>query len=85
MISVININRDILGMCEVRWLGENNMKDDDYIMYYFGTTNGLLGVAFLVKKKFKTNITTFIGISDRVSILEITLEKPLPLYKRMHL
>ncbi|XP_026499843.1 craniofacial development protein 2-like [Vanessa tameamea] len=58
-------------------MGENIIEDDDYVMYYLGKTKGQLGVGFLVKKKYKANITTFIGISDRVCLLEITLEKHL--------
>ena len=43
-------------------------------MYYIGKTKGLNGVGFLVKKKYKENIKTFIGISERVCMLEIELE-----------
>lgn len=67
------INHDILGLSEVRRLGENIIEDDDYIMYYLGKTKGLYGVGFLVKKKYKENITTFTGISERVCVLEIVL------------
>lgn len=70
-----NINHDILGLCEVHRLGENIVEDDDYVMYYLGETKGQLGVDFLVKKKYKSYIKTFIGISDRVCILEINLVK----------
>ena len=61
-----DINHDILGLCEVRRMGENIIEDDDYVMYYLGKTKGQLGVGFLVKKKYKACITNFIGISDRV-------------------
>ena len=35
------INHDILGLSEVRRLGEKIMEDDGYIMYYIGKTKGL--------------------------------------------
>ena len=68
-----NIKHDILGLCEVRRMGENIVEDEDYIMYYIGQTKGLYGVGFLIKKKYKENVIRFSGISERVCILEINL------------
>lgn len=67
------INHDIIGLCEVRRLGEKIIEDDEYIFYYIGQTKGLHGVGFLVKRKYKENIIKFTGISERVCILEIKL------------
>ncbi|CAH2109246.1 unnamed protein product [Euphydryas editha] len=50
------------------------IEDDEYIFYYIGQTKGLHGVGFLVRRKYKDNIITFTGISERVCILEIKLE-----------
>lgn len=71
-----DINQDIrvLGLCEVRRLGENIIEDEDYIMYHIGQTKGLYGVGFLVKKKYKEKIIKFTGISESVCILQIKLE-----------
>lgn len=44
-------------------------------MYHIGQTKGLHGVGFLIKKIHKENIISFTGISERVCILEIVLEK----------
>lgn len=68
-----HINYDILGLCEIRRLGENIIEDEDHIMYCFGQTKGLNGVGFLVKKKLKEHIIRFTGISERVCVLEIEL------------
>lgn len=65
---------DVLGLCEIRRLGEKIIEAEDYIMYYIGQTKGLNGVGFLVKKGHKGNIINFTGISERVCILEIIFE-----------
>ncbi|KAL4721519.1 hypothetical protein ACJJTC_018492 [Scirpophaga incertulas] len=69
-----NIKHDIIGLCEVRRMGEQIIEDTEYIFYYIGETKGLYGVGFLIKKKYKNNITRFTGISERICILEIIIE-----------
>lgn len=69
-----DVNHDVIGLCEVRRLGEKIIEDDEYIFYYLGQTKGLYGVGFLVKKKYKDEIIAFTGISERVCLLEIELE-----------
>ncbi|KAL4707742.1 hypothetical protein ACJJTC_014923 [Scirpophaga incertulas] len=69
-----NINHDVVGLCEVRRLGEDIIEDDDYIMYCIGETKGLYGVGFLIKKKHKEKIKAFTGISERVCTVEIEFD-----------
>ncbi|KAI8433296.1 hypothetical protein MSG28_015348 [Choristoneura fumiferana] len=69
------VKHDIIGLSEVRRLGEKIAEDEDYITYHLGETKGLHGVGFLVKKEYKESIQNFTGISERVCILEILLEK----------
>lgn len=47
---------------------------NDLIFCYIGETKGLHGVGFLIKKKYKNNITNFIGISERVALLQVKFE-----------
>lgn len=69
-----NVKWDVLGLCEVRRMGEQIIEDADHIMYYIGQTKGLNGVGFLVKKELKKKIVNFTGISERVCVLQIKLE-----------
>ncbi|CAH2101737.1 unnamed protein product [Euphydryas editha] len=46
----------------------------EFIFCYIGETKGLHGVGFLIKKKYKNNITNFIGISERVALLQVKFE-----------
>ncbi|XP_050672807.1 craniofacial development protein 2-like [Leptidea sinapis] len=47
----------------------------DYIFCCIGETKGLYGVGFLIKKAWKSNITNFTGISERVALLQLKFEK----------
>lgn len=67
------INWDIIGLSEVRRSNEQIQEYDDYILYYKNEIPGLYGVGFLVKKYLKENILEFIGISDRISVLNVKL------------
>nr|XP_026488042.1 craniofacial development protein 2-like [Vanessa tameamea] len=73
-LAHVAINNCQQRLCEVRRQGENIIEDDDYIVYYLGKTKGFYGVGFLVKKKYKGNIKKFIGISERIRVLEIEIE-----------
>ncbi|GBP66238.1 Craniofacial development protein 2 [Eumeta japonica] len=46
----------------------------DLIFCYIGETKELHGVGFIIKKKYKNNITNFIGISERVALLQLKFE-----------
>lgn len=49
--SLKSIKTDIIGMSEVRRLGEKIEEYEDFILYYMGQTPGQFGVGFLVRKK----------------------------------
>lgn len=49
-------------------------EHSDLIFCYIGETKGLYGVGFVIKKKYKNNITNFIGISERVALLQVKFE-----------
>lgn len=71
MHALENINCDVLGLAEVRRMGCHMEEYPDYILCYIGETKGLHGVGFLVKKTLKQNIINFVGISERVALLQM--------------
>ncbi|XP_075980762.1 uncharacterized protein LOC142979615 [Anticarsia gemmatalis] len=72
-----DIKWDILGLSEIRRDGEEILQRSDYLFYYKGEIPGRNGVGFLIKKHLIANVEEFIGISDRIALLNIKL----PLYK----
>ncbi|KAI8432754.1 hypothetical protein MSG28_013713 [Choristoneura fumiferana] len=73
ILALKNINWAILGLSEVRRLGENIEDHGDFVFYYKGETPGQYGTGFLIKKEFKSYIDEFIGISERIVILNLKL------------
>lgn len=73
IIALANLNWTIIGMSEVRRQGECIEDHGNFIFYYKGTTPGQYGVGFLIDKKLHNNIDEFIGISERIAILNIRL------------
>jgi endonuclease/exonuclease/phosphatase family metal-dependent hydrolase len=67
------IKWDILGLSEVRRLGEEIQEYQDFILYYRGETKGLHGVGFMVKKHLKDYIIQFTSKSERIAVLDIKL------------
>ncbi|GBP44640.1 ATP-dependent DNA helicase Q5 [Eumeta japonica] len=73
--SIENIEWDIIGLAEVRRMGQAIEEHENYILCYIGETVGLHGVGFLIKKKYKNNIVNFIGKSERLAILKLKFGK----------
>ncbi|GBP80187.1 Neuronal acetylcholine receptor subunit beta-3 [Eumeta japonica] len=72
--ALSNINWDILGLAEIRKM-ECKIKEYSVLIFcYIGETKGLHGVGFIIKEKYKNNITDFIGISERVALLQLKFE-----------
>ncbi|CAH0716463.1 unnamed protein product, partial [Brenthis ino] len=76
-LALSNIKWDVLGLSEVRRLGESIEDRKEYILYYKGETKGNYGVGFMIKKHLERNIEEFKGISDRIAVLNLNL----PSYK----
>lgn len=74
-IATKNIKWDILGISEMRRLGEGIEERSNFIMYYKGEIAGQRGVGFLVKPRLKNQIIGFEGITDRLAVLHIKLPK----------
>lgn len=70
------IKFDIIGLGEIRKLGENIVeKRNGNLLYYIGKTKGQKGVGFLVHKHLKHQIQEFIGVSDRIAALKLEIDK----------
>lgn len=68
------IKWDILGLSEIRRPDEKIEEYEDYIFYQNKCEiPGRYGVGFLVKKHLKERIIEFVGVSDRIAILNISL------------
>ncbi|KAG7307560.1 hypothetical protein JYU34_007776 [Plutella xylostella] len=69
------VNWDIVGLSEIRRIGEETTERDNCIFYHYGTISGLYGVGFMVSKKWKNNILEFIGYSDRIAVLKFQISQ----------
>ncbi|KAL0841626.1 hypothetical protein ABMA28_015281 [Loxostege sticticalis] len=80
--ALTNLKWDIIGLSEVRRMGDEIREYEDFIFYYHGEKKGMYGVGFIIKKKYRQHIEEFRGISDRIAILDIKLpgiKKPISL------
>lgn len=68
-----NINWDIIGISEVRRMGEKIEQYENYVLYHIGNTPGQFGVGFLVQRWLGKYIQEFIGISERIAQINIDL------------
>lgn len=73
-----SIKWDIIGLSEVRRMGESITCHPDYLLYQIGETQGQYGVGFIIKQHLKQYVEEFIGISERIAIMNLNL----PGYKK---
>lgn len=73
IIALSNIKWSIVGLSEVRRHGEAIEDHGNFIFYYNGVTPGQFGTGFLVQKALSSYIDEFIGISERITILNLKL------------
>uniref|UniRef100_A0A8D9EQ38 Craniofacial development protein 2 n=1 Tax=Cacopsylla melanoneura TaxID=428564 RepID=A0A8D9EQ38_9HEMI len=64
---------DILGLCEMRWLGTGSINIQEHQIYYSGTHNNMheKGVGMILTKRMAGCVTNFIPVSDRVMLLQM--------------
>lgn len=72
--AIRNINFDIIGLSETRRLGTKIEEYENCILCHTGLTQGQYGVGFLINLNQKKNIESFIGISDRVALLNLNIQ-----------
>lgn len=58
----------------MRRLGYNIEDRREYILCSFGETKGEKGVGFIIRKQNRINILDFIGINERVALLQAQIE-----------
>ncbi|CAH2207796.1 jg21271, partial [Pararge aegeria aegeria] len=68
-----NLKYDIIGISEVRRLGNIIDEYEKFILCFTGQTPGLYGVGFIINKHLKQYIESYIGISERVALLNLKL------------
>lgn len=68
-----NIKYDVIGLAETRRLGNFIEEYGNFILYYMGQTPGLYGVGFMVNKRLKNSIISFKGLSERVALLDLSI------------
>ena len=72
-----SIKWDVVGLCEVRRLGEEQkIINDGHVLYWRGKSQGSkqeLGVGFLIHKSLEKNIIEFYSVSERVASVTIKL------------
>ncbi|XP_045457854.1 uncharacterized protein LOC123668105 [Melitaea cinxia] len=68
------IKYDILGLAETRCLGNKIEEHENFIFCYTGHTPGRHGIGFIVKYHLKNNIEGYLGLSERVAILNLKFE-----------
>lgn len=68
-----DVKWDILGISELRRLGEKIEERTGYILFHKGEIAGHGGVGFLIKKSMKHWIQDLIGVSDRIAALNINI------------
>ncbi|CAH2092406.1 unnamed protein product [Euphydryas editha] len=54
-------------------MGERIISYPDFLLYHIGTTPGHYGVGFVIKKHLINCIEGFVGISERISIMNLKL------------
>nr|BDU78963.1 hypothetical protein 2 [Bombyx mori] len=62
-----------MGISEVRRQGCEIKEHENFILCYKGQTAGQYGVGFIINKTIKNNIESFIGISERLAILNLNI------------
>jgi exonuclease III len=66
--AIKEIKYDVIGISEMRRLGNKVEEYDKFILYHIGQTPGKYGVGFIVNKSIKRYIESFIGLTERVNI-----------------
>ena len=73
MYALKHIKWDVLGLSEVRRMGENIVVHSDYLLFHIGETPGQYGVGFIIKKQITEYVEGFVGISERIAIINLKL------------
>lgn len=72
--ALTKIKYDIIGMCEIRRTGTRIEEYNNFILCHTGHTPGKRGVGFIINKTRKNWIKSFMGINDRVALLNLNIQ-----------
>lgn len=72
--AVKEIKYDVIGLSETRRAGTNIEEYENFILCHVGHTPGQYGVGFIINKLHKNNIESFIGITERVAVLNMKIQ-----------
>ena len=64
----------ILGVSEVRWKGQSEIRSGDYTVYYSGGERAERGVAIVVHNSIVRSVVKTIVCNDRVMALKLKAE-----------
>ena len=64
----------VLGVSEVRWKGQGEIRNGDYAMYYSGGERAERGVAIVVHKSVVRSVVKKIVCNDRIIALKLKAE-----------
>ncbi|PNF31362.1 hypothetical protein B7P43_G10068 [Cryptotermes secundus] len=64
----------VLGVSEVRWKGQGEIRSDDYTVYYSGGEWAERGVAIVVHKSVVRSVVKKIACNDRIIALKLKVE-----------
>ena len=64
----------VLGVSEVRWKGQGEIKTGDYTVYYSGGERAERGVAIVVHKSIVRGVVKNIVCNDRIIALKLKAE-----------
>ena len=64
----------VLGVSEVRWKGQGEIRSGDYTVYYSGGEGAERGVAIVVHNSIVRSVVKKIVCNDRVMALELKAE-----------
>ena len=64
----------ILGVSEVRWKGQGEIRSGDYTVYYLGGERAERGVAIVVHKSLVRSVVKKIVCSDKIIALKLKAE-----------
>lgn len=77
--AIKKIKYDVIGLSEVKRIGEEIIEKPGYIFYYCGVTRVRGSVGFVVNSRWKDNIIEFKSFSDRVVTLKLKFDDDLVL------
>jgi hypothetical protein len=72
--AIKEIKYDVIGISEMRRLGNKIEEYENFIICHIGQTPGKHGVGFIIDKSLKRNIESFSGVTERVATLNINIK-----------